>query len=226
MTTPNTAHDGLPGEAFAASPAPTSEPSYVTAKRELDAYFSTLGITAEITGAHAAIDAEGGFEGKGWPHVAVTVTFTRNLIIGKHLAGAAVSFPYKLGVGLIDWKAIAKRTKAYDGDGIKAKRDAEAMASYGSRLTVEGQRVAASRHLPSFVAKVSPAEVLACVCRDGEDASGQSFAEWAGNYGYDEDSRKALATYEACQQGGDKARRLLSHAPGAVAKLAAFSAEL
>jgi hypothetical protein len=32
------------------------------------------------------------------------------------------------------------------------------------------------------------------------DATGESFEEWCGNLGYDTDSRKALATWEACRE--------------------------
>ncbi len=41
-----------------------------------------------------------------------------------------------------------------------------------------------------------------------DDTQGQDFAEWCSNYGYDDDSRKAMATYEQCQQQTRKAREL------------------
>lgn len=41
-------------------------------------------------------------------------------------------------------------------------------------------------------------------------ASGQSFADWCDDFGYDSDSRKALSTYEACQRGGDKLRKVFT----------------
>lgn len=39
------------------------------------------------------------------------------------------------------------------------------------------------------------------------DAAEQTFSEWCSNFEYDTDSRKALATYEACQQCADKLRK-------------------
>ena len=51
------------------------------------------------------------------------------------------------------------------------------------------------------------AEVLACYCRDFTD-SDCAFDEWAENFGYDTDSRKALATYESCRAAGPKLRAL------------------
>lgn len=45
------------------------------------------------------------------------------------------------------------------------------------------------------------------------DASGvdnaQDFADWASEYGYDEDSRKAEQMYKACQREAAKVRRFL-----------------
>lgn len=43
-------------------------------------------------------------------------------------------------------------------------------------------------------------------------ATGQSFADWCSDFGYDTDSRKAHATYEACQQNADKLARIFTHA--------------
>ena len=51
------------------------------------------------------------------------------------------------------------------------------------------------------------AEVLACYCRDWQD-SDCAFDEWAETFGYDTDSRKAFATYEACRAVGPKLRAL------------------
>jgi hypothetical protein len=51
----------------------------------------------------------------------------------------------------------------------------------------------------------SPADVLVCLIRDAE-ACDQSFESWCSDLSYDTDSRKAFATYEACQRNGDKLR--------------------
>lgn len=56
--------------------------------------------------------------------------------------------------------------------------------------------------------KPNPAEVLACHCRDYRDAKGESFDDWAGNYGYDTDSRKAFRIYEDCLAIGPKLKAL------------------
>jgi len=65
-----------------------------------------------------------------------------------------------------------------------------------------------------------PADVLHSVLSDAE-ACGQSFESWCGDFGYDTDSRKAFATYEACQRNGDKVRGIFTRE-----ELARFATEL
>jgi hypothetical protein len=50
-------------------------------------------------------------------------------------------------------------------------------------------------------------DVLSALVIDG-GAMSEAFSDWCDNYGYDTDSRKALATYEACQENGIKLRRI------------------
>lgn len=50
-----------------------------------------------------------------------------------------------------------------------------------------------------------PADVLHSLILDSS-AVDQSFESWCSDLGYDRDSRKALTTYEACQQNADKLR--------------------
>jgi hypothetical protein len=53
-----------------------------------------------------------------------------------------------------------------------------------------------------------PASVLYCLLADASGAVGETFAHWCSSYGYDEASRKALATYLECQHTGARMRRL------------------
>ena len=55
----------------------------------------------------------------------------------------------------------------------------------------------------------SAASVLHCLLSDAT-ACEQSFRDWCSDYGYDEDSRKAEATYRACQEAGDKLRKIFT----------------
>ena len=43
-------------------------------------------------------------------------------------------------------------------------------------------------------------------------AARKTFAEWCAELGYDTDSRKAIATYEACQINADKLNRMFTYA--------------
>lgn len=52
-----------------------------------------------------------------------------------------------------------------------------------------------------------PADVLYSLILDAS-AVGQSFASWCADFGYDPDSRKAEATYRACQENADKLTRV------------------
>jgi hypothetical protein len=55
------------------------------------------------------------------------------------------------------------------------------------------------------------ASVLHSLILDSEAAT-QTFESWCGELGYDTDSRKAFATYEACQQEHDKLMKVFTHA--------------
>lgn len=49
-------------------------------------------------------------------------------------------------------------------------------------------------------------DVLYCLVSDAE-AGEMSFDEWCDNFGYDNDSRKALAMYLQCQENAKKIKR-------------------
>lgn len=54
-----------------------------------------------------------------------------------------------------------------------------------------------------------PIEVLWSIARDS-DALEMTFEDWAGEFGYDTDSRKAEKTYRACQDGALRLKKILS----------------
>lgn len=55
------------------------------------------------------------------------------------------------------------------------------------------------------------AGVLHSIISDSSSVE-QSFANWCGDFGYDTDSRKAYATYEACQRNADKLSKIFNSA--------------
>lgn len=87
------------------------------------------------------------------------------------------------------------------GHGPLTPKDLRGETEYGRRI-LEGYKVPVAPHA---------ADVLYSLLMDAS-ASQQSFADWCSEYVYDTDSRKAFATYEACQQNADKLARILPHA--------------
>lgn len=55
----------------------------------------------------------------------------------------------------------------------------------------------------------SAANVLHCLALDGEAINYATFEEWAREFGYDEDSRKAEASYKECLRAGLFLRAIL-----------------
>ena len=51
--------------------------------------------------------------------------------------------------------------------------------------------------------KPNPGEMLARICSESLDCR-ESFEEWAATFGYDSDSRKAEAVYNACKRNSEK----------------------
>ena len=71
-----------------------------------------------------------------------------------------------------------------------------------------------------------PAEVLACVAGDYHSTVGALFEQWADNFGFDSDSRKAEAAYNACRAFGPDLRTLLRLPLETIRTLADFSSRL
>ena len=116
----------------------------------------------------------------GWECDAWRVTFTRDA------PSAVESFDYFTGLG-----HRSPAPKPYDG-GPAPRRNTLMWES------LEKQRKPIAP---------SATSVLSCLILDA-DASDQSFAGWASGFGYDPDSRKALALYLACQQTAAQLRSL------------------
>lgn len=50
--------------------------------------------------------------------------------------------------------------------------------------------------------KPNPLEVLSCIARDYLSTDHVPFSDWCADFGYDADSIKARATYDACRETG------------------------
>ena len=97
--------------------------------------------------------------------------------------------------------AATKKCAAYEFTGLTEK-DKAGQTPNGRRYL---QRVQALREPQT--PPVSGA--LYSILSDGA-ATEQSFSSWCEDCGYDSDSRKALATYIACQENSDKLRKVFS----------------
>ena len=166
-----------------------TRPDYEIAREELGTLFASLALPVSIS------EPVGQVGDGDWPCIAYTVT------IGNE------RFSWRMGIGHVDWKKAARNPSAHRIFGMNVQ-PVELVAA--GRTLVDKQLTAT---LAAHVAKVqkvapSPAEVLACVCREGMDAD-ESFENWCATFGYEEDSRKAEQTYRECTENGKRARRLV-----------------
>ena len=99
--------------------------------------------------------------------------------------------------------ADTKKRAAYEFTGLTEK-DAAGQTLRGRLYLQRVQELRAPQTPPI-------AGLLNSLIMDG-DACSESFASWCDIYGLDVDSRKALATYMACQENSDKLRKVFSPA--------------
>lgn len=76
----------------------------------------------------------------------------------------------------------------------------------GKRMTVYFSQGSAHVNPPTVV------DVIDSVASDSRGVESQSFHDWCGDYGYDDDSIKALKTFKACRKYAGKLRTLLGDA--------------
>lgn len=77
----------------------------------------------------------------------------------------------------------------------------------GRRLTVDFYVGSAHTNEPT------PADVLSCLCSDVNTVeNSRSFEEWAGDLGYEPDSRRAERIFKTCEALAPKVRRFLGAA--------------
>jgi hypothetical protein len=192
---------------------------YEIAREELNELFASLKLPVVISDPVGVV-------GEGdWPCIRYSVA------IGGEF------FEYSLGIGHVDWKkpyallsagSYDRMTRLHHYSRLLNEADADTIRVYSAGkkfVTNHNKRVADCAEKLALIQKKqpNPAEVLASVCREGQDAD-QSFMNWCMELGYDEDSRKAESIYSACTDNGKKARRILS--PANFAKFAELSARL
>lgn len=152
----------------------------------------TLGLTATISphGVRAMSKDES-------PMCAWIVTFT------NAKTGRSENFDYFTGYGCgPDWsEQWLSRNYQEVANVPKHKRYSIADKALLCRIS----------HAHNFKAKWKPdaIEILNAIARDG-DALECTFEDWAADYGYDSDSRKAESIYRACQENALRLKKILS----------------
>lgn len=168
-------------------------PDYKIAANKLNELFASLKLAVTISPPFGEVKED-------WPCISFHVQIGRE------------TFNYSLGIGHVDWKKARKAafesfSFIYNGED---KLFLNVLASGGTPKDKQYTAALAAKVAKIQDVKPNPAEVLGCVCRDGLDVEQNSFEDWCSNLAYDTDSRKVLATFNACRDNGSKARRIVS----------------
>lgn len=158
----------------------------------LETLAADLGLTLESSAPRPHVEPD-------WLAVAYDCTLSRN--------GRVVwSGPYRMGLGCVEkhWKAATTRPRL-----IAYQAVAWTLADRPSARLLDRNKHAAAAAAVAHEFGVKPPlpDVLACLISDGPaDFDALTFDQWCADYGYDTDSRKAFAAYEACCDTGRKLR--------------------
>lgn len=157
------------------------------AAEEIQKLYGSFGLTCAVSSPAGKVTKQ--FKDSDWPHVEFTLTYEKG--------SQTFSTPYSMGVGLFKipartpfWMNEDQQNMLYNiqqnprGQWKNKKLWAETIAEV-ARQTKQGPE---------------PAEVLAACCADGLEAQESAFEDWAGNFGYDADSRKAEKIYNQCRE--------------------------
>jgi hypothetical protein len=157
--------------------------------------------------ALAASSPRGEIDGDGWPHIAYTVTLSRH---GREI----IITPYRLGVGHVraeDWGAALRHEWRLSASTATIARTLKARPGAQLADKLAWARAAAE---VAGLRKIAPTlpDVLHSLLLDGAaQFDNLTFEDWAGEYGYDPDSRKAEAIFDTCVEIG---RKLAQGIPG------------
>lgn len=163
-----------------------------------NADLAAIGFALEIiTGPYGDVDRE---DTLNWPHIAYKV----RLVFDKREVLETV---YKLGVGHVD---ITRPLTAMTDD------EASMLRVWRKNTGAEFQDKMLQARVAAHFAKVQKVwpeldGVLQSLLLDGAAFfNAQSFEDWAGEFGYDKDSRKAEEIYKTCFETGRKISSMVS----------------
>jgi len=156
------------------------KPEYEIANDEAKALFESLGLTCAISAPLPDVKDE-------WPNILYNVTFSKG--------AANLTTEYRLGVGHVNWpKRFEDIPRGGDVLVFNTLRQ-----NPGAQLRNKSDHAAAAALL-ARVQKVAPKpyEVLAAICDDSQSAHGESWDNYASNFGMDAASIKGRKTYDFC----------------------------
>jgi hypothetical protein len=141
----------------------------------------------ENEGIEVEIENVGGEVIEDWPCISYIITYRK----GK----SELMISYHIGVGHVDWNKLPREHSAFnfnndDWELLRIVRDLHARPANKAQWASTAAKIAK-------IQKVKPDtnEALAEICRDTKEAIETSFEEWAANFGYDPDGRKAEQVY-------------------------------
>lgn len=114
-------------------------------------------------------------------------------------AGRTLTTDYMQGIG-----HLPKTEKAFNPRSVEGDKAIRRAAEQGTFARHDGY-VTSRNPIPA----PELADVLHSLLLDAEAINSGSFEDWAGDFGYDTDSRKAEAIYRACLDTGLKLRAML-----------------
>lgn len=110
----------------------------------------------------------------------------------------------------------------FEGDHWKVKfaRAWISPTEYHERATGKSVRYTRQNYMTTYFsmgyghtgAEPTAEQVIDCLASDASSVDQSTFVQWARDLGYDEDSRKAEATYKACEHGTFKLKAFLGDA--------------
>lgn len=164
-------------------------PDYKQAKLDAKALFDSLEIKSSTTPPMAGVEPTDNPDRPAWPHIAYTVTFERG--------GIVFSADYKMGVGNVDWKKISPATYPERIGAVITTIQKKPQAQLKDKLLWAS---AAAMIAQRQKVTPAPAEVLATYCREALESSQTTFEQWASEFGYSADSRKAEQLFHKCRE--------------------------
>ena len=163
----------------------------MTTTRNATEIIADAGLTIEFQHVPTNYDPKS----KEWQHIAWNATLTT--------PRGSFQTPYKQGIGHIpkEW--------GIDARSLAGSEALNRILRTGRRHIIgpSGDALKTAGVLPT----PEPLDLLSSLCSDA-GAIDETFDNWCANYGYDSDSRKAEATYNACREIGLNMIRIMGAA--------------